>query len=204
MDDLTSPGVPAARPRWARGNRFASLVLPRRTGGAGSAAVARLRCLRRGLAAVAVVLLGLVGAGAAVAGEAQPLAADPELEARVMKLAAELRCLVCQNQTIADSHAGLAIDLRNQVREMLRQGKSDKEVLAYMTARYGDFVLYRPPMKETTVLLWLGPALLFAGGLVVLVVVLRRRARAGDEAFEPDPGVDDDERGPGAAGQPSR
>lgn len=142
----------------------------------------------------------------AFADEAQPLAADPALEARVMKLAAELRCLVCQNQTIADSNAGLAIDLRNQVREMLRQGKSDKEVLAYMTARYGDFVLYRPPMKETTALLWLGPLVLFAGGVAVLVLVLRRRARAGDEAFEPDPD-NDDEAGDTAAtraGKPAR
>ncbi|MBL8348098.1 MAG: cytochrome c-type biogenesis protein CcmH [Rubrivivax sp.] len=127
-----------------------------------------------------------------VAAPAQPLAADPELEARVMKISAELRCLVCQNQTIADSHAGLAIDLRNQVREMLRQGKSEKEVLAYMTARYGDFVLYRPPMKESTALLWLGPVLLFGGGVIMLFFVLRRRARASDDAFEPDPEPDDD------------
>ena len=123
----------------------------------------------------------------AVAAPAQPTAADPELEARVMTIAAELRCLVCQNQTIADSHAGLAIDLRNQVREMLRQGKSRDDVVAYMTARYGDFVLYRPPLKESTALLWLGPALLFAAGFGLLVLMLRKRARAGDEQFEPDP-----------------
>ncbi|MFO1297072.1 MAG: cytochrome c-type biogenesis protein [Rubrivivax sp.] len=152
---------------------------------------ARLVRLLRAACAAAMVL---IGAGAAqAAGPAQPLTADPELEARVLKLTAELRCLVCQNQTIADSHADLAVDLRNQVREMLRQGKSDADVLAYMTARYGDFVLYRPPLKESTALLWLGPGLLVAGGFVALVLVLRRRARAGDDAFEPDPGVDDDE-----------
>ncbi len=150
------------------------------------------QAVRRLLGLSAIVLFMVAAPGPARAAEALPLAADPELEARVMKLAAELRCLVCQNQTIADSNAGLAVDLRNQVRDMLRQGKSDKEVLAYMTARYGDFVLYRPPMKESTALLWLGPAVLFGAGLVVLVVVLRRRARTGDEAFEPDPEPDDD------------
>lgn len=153
----------------------------------------RGRCWQRALAAAGLAGAAVLGTLPALAGEAQPLAADPALEARVMKISAELRCLVCQNQTIADSNAGLALDLRNQVREMLRQGKTDKDVLAYMTARYGDFVLYRPPMKEATALLWLGPALLFAGGALVLVLVLRRRARAGDDAFEPDPQVPDDD-----------
>jgi cytochrome c-type biogenesis protein CcmH len=149
----------------------------------------RLRpALRRCLAACSAAgLIGLMALQGAVAAPAQPTAADPALEARMMEIAAELRCLVCQNQTIADSHAGLAIDLRNQVREMLRQGKSRDDVIAYMTARYGDFVLYRPPMKESTALLWLGPALLFATGVGLLVVMLRKRARAGDEQFEPDP-----------------
>jgi len=112
----------------------------------------------------------------ALAKEAAPAAADPALEHRVMTLASELRCLVCQNQTIADSSAPLAEDLRNQVREKMRQGSSDSEILAYMVARYGDFVLYRPPLKLTTVLLWFGPLLLLAGGFFVLVRrVLRRR-----------------------------
>ena len=101
---------------------------------------------------------------------------DPALERRVTALAHELRCLVCQNQTIADSNAPLAEDLRNQVREKMRQGSSDSEILAYMVARYGDFVLYRPPLKLTTVLLWFGPLLLLAGGFAVLLRrVLRRR-----------------------------
>jgi cytochrome c-type biogenesis protein CcmH len=93
-----------------------------------------------------------------------------------MALSAELRCLVCQNQTIADSNAPLAEDLRNQVREKMRQGASDSEIVGYMVARYGDFVLYRPPLKLTTVLLWFGPLLLLAGGFIVLFRrVLRRR-----------------------------
>jgi cytochrome c-type biogenesis protein CcmH len=112
----------------------------------------------------------------ALAKDAAPAAVDPALEQRVMTLASELRCLVCQNQTIADSNAPLAEDLRNQVREKMRQGSSDSEILAYMVARYGDFVLYRPPFKLTTVLLWFGPLLLLAGGFAVLLRrVLRRR-----------------------------
>ncbi len=110
------------------------------------------------------------------AKEAAPASADPALEQRVMTLAAELRCLVCQNQTIADSSAPLAEDLRNQVREKMRQGASDSEIVDYMVARYGDFVLYRPPLKLTTALLWFGPLLLLAGGFVVMLRrVLRRR-----------------------------
>ena len=109
------------------------------------------------------------------AKEAAPAAADPALEQKVMALAAELRCLVCQNQTIADSTAPLAKDLRNQVREKMRQGASDSEIIDFMVARYGDFVLYRPPVKATTLLLWFGPLLLVAAGLLVLLRRLRRR-----------------------------
>jgi cytochrome c-type biogenesis protein CcmH len=121
-----------------------------------------------------------------MAAEAPNVAADPALEARLVEIASELRCLVCQNQTIADSHAALAVDLRNQVREMLRQGQSREQIVTYMTARYGDFVLYRPPLKESTALLWFGPAALLVGGLVTLVIVLRRRARLQPDQFEPD------------------
>jgi cytochrome c-type biogenesis protein CcmH len=138
--------------------------------------------MRRALVAALLAALAFT----ASAKEAAPVAADPELEARMLALTAELRCLVCQNQTIADSHADLAVDLRNQVREMLRRGDSDKQIIDYMTARYGDFVLYRPPMKSTTMLLWFGPPLLLAGGLVALVLVLRRRSRLGPENFDPD------------------
>ena len=96
----------------------------------------------------------------------------------MMVLAAELRCLVCQNQTIADSHASLAEDLRQQVREMIQQGKTDDEIRDFMTQRYGDFVLYKPPFKAQTALLWIGPALLMALAVGTLIVVLRRRQRA--------------------------
>ena len=106
------------------------------------------------------------------------------------RITAELRCLVCQNQTIADSNAGLAVDLRRETREMLRQGKSDAEIIAYMTARYGDFVLYRPPLKPTTALLWFGPAAMLLLGGTVLLLVLRRRTKLAADAFEPD---EDDE-----------
>ena len=103
-----------------------------------------------------------------------------------MKISSELRCLVCQNQTIADSHADLAVDLRRQVREMLQNGQNEQQVIDYMTARYGDFVLYRPPFKALTALLWIGPAAMVVAGLGTLFVVLRRRSRLADEAFEPD------------------
>ncbi|WP_341888028.1 cytochrome c-type biogenesis protein [Variovorax sp. YR752] len=126
----------------------------------------------------------------AAAKDAAPASDDPVLEAKVMRISAELRCLVCQNQTIADSHADLAQDLRGQVREMLKKGQSEAQIIDYMTQRYGDFVLYRPPVKSTTALLWYGPALLMIGGLVVLVVVLRRRSKLPDDQFEPDEGED--------------
>ena len=102
--------------------------------------------------------------------------ADAKLERRVQALSEELRCLVCQNQSLADSNADLAVDLKNQVREKLQQGASEKDVIAFMTERYGDFVLYRPPLKATTLLLWFGPGLLLLAGLIALFVRLRRRA----------------------------
>ena len=128
----------------------------------------------------------VMAALSASAKDAPLVSAEPQLEKRVMAVAVELRCLVCQNQTIADSNAGLAVDLRNQTREMLRAGKSEREVLDYMTARYGDFVLYRPPVKPTTALLWFGPPLLLFAGLLTLWLVLRRRSRLGADQFEPD------------------
>ena len=94
-----------------------------------------------------------------------------------MALSEKLRCLVCQNQTIADSHADLAIDLRNQVREQLRQGKTEQQVLDYMVERYGDFVLFLPQVKSTTWLLWFGPFLLLVVGIAVLIVKLRQRRK---------------------------
>lgn len=114
---------------------------------------------------------------AAVAGEAQPMNKDPALEKRVMALSAELRCLVCQNQSLADSHAELAADLRNEVRELMKSGKSDAEVVDYLVARYGDFVRYRPPMNTTTALLWFGPLILAVIGAGVLFFNLAKRRR---------------------------
>ena len=112
-----------------------------------------------------MALLAALLTAPARSADAPSVATDPALEARVNALSAELRCLVCQNQTIADSHADLAVDLKNQVREQLKAGRSEKDVIDYMTQRYGDFVLYRPPFKATTVLLWAGPALLVLLGL---------------------------------------
>ncbi|ACB33819.1 cytochrome C biogenesis protein [Leptothrix cholodnii SP-6] len=137
------------------------------------------------IAALAAALGGPM-AGSALAADALPAAANPELEARMVRITAELRCLVCQNQTVADSNSELANDLRQQVREMLDRGATDAEIIAFMTARYGDFVLYRPPVKGTTALLWAGPALLLLGGAATLVLVLRRRARLPAEAFDVD------------------
>jgi cytochrome c-type biogenesis protein CcmH len=149
--------------------------------------------------AQSLLLLSLVFGIAAK--EAQPNAEDPELEKRVMKLSQELRCLVCQNETLADSRADLAVDLRNQVREQMRAGKSDKEIVAFLTERYGDFVLYRPPVKPTTYLLWFGPFLLLLAGLAFLYRYVRQRAelisdqpisaadkRRAEELLKPGPG----------------
>ncbi len=125
----------------------------------------------------ALALAFLMLCNPAFGSEALPAAEDPVLEQRVLAISAELRCLVCQNQTIADSNAPLAIDLKNQVREKLKQGQSNSEITDYMVARYGDFVLYRPPFKASTVVLWLGPLLLLAVGLFVLFHRLTRRRK---------------------------
>lgn len=109
---------------------------------------------------------------------------DPERQARYEHLINELRCLVCQNQTIADSNADLALDLRNKVAEQIAAGRSDEEVIAYLTDRYGDFVLYRPPVQSNTALLWAGPFLLLGIGAAILFFTLRRRARLADSDEE--------------------
>jgi cytochrome c-type biogenesis protein CcmH len=109
---------------------------------------------------------------------AAPVPQDEKLEARYRALTSELRCLVCQNESIADSHADLAKDLRNQVRAMLEQGKTDQEIMNYLTARYGDFVRFRPPLKPATVALWFGPFVLMAlGGGLLVAYMARRRMR---------------------------
>ena len=122
-----------------------------------------------------ILLLLIALAVPAVAKEAQPSASDPALEERVMKLSKELRCLVCQNETLADSRADLAVDLRDQIREQMRAGKSDKEIISYLTQRYGKFILYNPPVDPTTYLLWFGPFVLLLAGMAFLFRYLRQR-----------------------------
>jgi cytochrome c-type biogenesis protein CcmH len=124
---------------------------------------------------------------------------ESALDARVRALASELRCLVCQNQTLADSNAELAVDLRQQIREQLGRGASEREVVDYLVARYGDFVLYRPPFKPATLLLWLGPFLLLAAGVALLV----RRARRG-AAEEPELSEDERRRAARLLGPPGQ
>lgn len=128
-----------------------------------------------------LVVAGLLAASAAFA--------DDALDARLKLLETQLRCLVCQNETLAESAAPLAEDLRKEVRELAVAGKSDDDIRAYLVARYGDFVLYKPPMKPVTWLLWFGPFVLLCGGLVAWLFVLRRRARMkrsdGDDANAP-------------------
>lgn len=116
--------------------------------------------------------------GLVVAQEARPLAENPQAEARLKALAVELRCLVCQNQTLADSNAPLAEDLRREVREMIAKNMSDQEIIDFLVERYGDFVLYRPPLRATTTLLWVGPFLLLAVAGTALVLAVRRRQKA--------------------------
>ena len=124
---------------------------------------------------IALMLASSIGSAGAT--EAANLAADPVLEARVMKVAEELRCLVCQNETIAASHADLAVDLRKQIRSKLSQGQSEQQILDFMVERYGDFVLYRPALKATTVLLWVGPFALLLIAAFTLARAIRGRQR---------------------------
>jgi cytochrome c-type biogenesis protein CcmH len=116
-------------------------------------------------------------------GEAAPTEQDPVEQQRAVRLSEQLRCLVCQNQSIADSGAELAVDLRRQIREQISEGKSDGEIIDFMVQRYGDFVLYRPPVKATTMLLWFGPAVLLLIGIVVLARHLRARRGTEEQAL---------------------
>ena len=126
-----------------------------------------------------LALLLVMASFAAWCGEAAPTAQDPVQEKRAVKLSEQLRCLVCQNQSIAESNAELAVDLRRQIDEQIGAGKTDREILDFMVARYGDFVLYRPPVRASTLLLWGGPLVLLLIGVAVAWRVLRsRRARA--------------------------
>ncbi len=109
---------------------------------------------------------------------------EAALDKRVMDLAAELRCLVCQNQSLAESNAGLAVDLRNQIRAQLARGASEREVVDFMVARYGDFVLYRPPLKASTFLLWFGPFVLLIAGICVLIRRIRLQGKMNRQLSE--------------------
>jgi len=113
---------------------------------------------------------------------------NADLDARLKRLEAELRCLVCQNQTLADSNAPLAEDLRREVRELANTGKTDAEIKQYLVARYGDFVLYNPPLQRNTWLLWTGPFVLLAGGAAIWYAIVRRRKRGDDDDDDEPPG----------------
>ena len=126
-----------------------------------------------------------LSAGSVAAAEAEPTAFDPIAHQRVVEVSEQLRCLVCQNQSIAESNAELAVDLRNQVIEQVKAGKTNKEIIDFMVERYGDFVLYKPPFKMTTAILWLGPLALFMIGVGAFYVNLRRRKRLVEEAVKP-------------------
>jgi len=129
---------------------------------------------------IAGLVLGLFLCGSVMAIDSEGPLPTPELQARYEKLTNELRCLVCQNQTVADSNADLAKDLRDRTREMLISGATDEQILAFMTERYGDFVLYRPPVAKRTLLLWAAPVLLLVVGSFSAFLVIRRRSLATD------------------------
>ena len=135
-----------------------------------------IRQLNGVMRAVALVLLlSLLIPMTGWSKEAVPVAEDPEVEKRMLTLTENLRCLVCQNETIADSRADFSNDIRREIREQIKANKTDPEIIQFLVDRYGDFVLYNPPMKATTILLWFGPAALLLLGLISLVMYLRRR-----------------------------
>jgi cytochrome c-type biogenesis protein CcmH len=123
-------------------------------------------------------LLLVLACGTSWAKDAAPLAEDPVVEKRLITISEEMRCLVCQNESLAGSRADLAQDLRRELRGLIKEGKSDDEIKEFMVSRYGDFVLYRPQLKPMTWLLWGGPFVLLVIGIVALIVYLRRRGRA--------------------------
>jgi cytochrome c-type biogenesis protein CcmH len=131
--------------------------------------------MKRLILKTALTLSMVLMASVSTAREAMPMAQDPQLEARVEVLSQELRCMVCQNESLASSRAELADDLRNEVRELIRSGKSDQEVKDFLVARYGDFVLYRPEVKPLTWVLWFGPFVLLGVAATFLGVYLRQR-----------------------------
>src|SRR5439155_22544672 len=129
---------------------------------------------------IALICISICFAVVVIAKDAQPNE-DPQIEQRMKNLTEQLRCLVCQNETLADSRADLAEDLRKEIREQMKAGKSDQEIVAFLTQRYGDFVLYKPPVKSTTYLLWFGPFVLLFAGTGVLYRYLKKRRELIDE-----------------------
>ena len=127
---------------------------------------------------ITLIFLFTYALATAYAGEAKPISDDPALEARLKAMSQELRCLVCQNSTLADSDAPLAEDLRKEIRTQMRAGKSDQEIVDYLVARYGDFVRFRPPLNSSTALLWFGPFLLLLIGGFVLFTALKKQANS--------------------------
>jgi len=152
---------------------------------------------------IGLVFLVLLVFGQTIGQQAQPLTDDPVLEKRLNNLSKELRCLVCQNETLADSQADLAEDLRREIREQMRAGKSDQEIINFLTQRYGQFILYRPRVTPTTYLLWFGPFVLLLAGLALLFNYIRKRRdqieehpltvvqrKMAEELLSPDSGKD--------------
>lgn len=149
-------------------------------GKSGQTGAAKTR-LNRGWSGIILAifcLLAIALSNPSDAKDAAPLAQDEVTEKRLVTIASELRCLVCQNESLSGSNAELANDLRREIRTLIRDGKSDNEIMDFMVSRYGDFVRYRPPLKGSTLVLWFGPALLFVGALSALLLYLRRRNRA--------------------------
>lgn len=137
----------------------------------------RLSCI----ALFFLVIIMLPQISFAIGKEAPLVAEDPVIEARMLRISENLRCLVCQNESIADSRADFSNDLRREIREQIKANKTDEEILEFMVERYGDFVLYDPPLKATTFFLWFGPLMLFVGGFIVLIIILKRRRKEVDE-----------------------
>lgn len=144
----------------------------------------------RSLVVALMALVVLLSVQPVLAIDTAPAFDDPVQQARYEQLARELRCLQCRSETIADSNASLAADLRRQLRELMAAGKSDKEIMDYMTSRYSDYVLYKPPLAMRTLLLWLAPILLVVGGAAAAVVVIVRKSRLPD-TDPADPGQPD-------------
>jgi cytochrome c-type biogenesis protein CcmH len=130
---------------------------------------------------IALTIALAFACAAGFAKEAMPLAEDPVVEQRLIAISEDMRCLVCQNESLAASRADLAQDLRRELREQIRAGRSDEEIKQFMVSRYGDFVLYRPPVKPTTWLLWGGPFALLIAAFAAFIVYLRRVMRRGDD-----------------------